>query len=386
VLTAVPALLITNLEMRLFDAKTYETALNDTKFYDQLPTLAARQLHFIATYDTCQVNPMACRFPNALPETRACLDTALGPDLVEAVINNARSPTPGQIRAAQDCFDRFGTPQQIPSPPAPGPLLFATFTPQQIEIILETIITPEELRSFADRTLKDTLDYAGGQRASLTLSLGWLKRGLEQRGAEAILSALRTQPVCTADQISQLALDLAASKPPRVLFVCRPPQELELLIQPILSRGTSIQAALIPEIVSLGELPTLSGVNLTRSIPLTRTLMRTSGLLPMVLLLALTLVIVRGWKSWLLWWGIPLVLTGIFTLGLSALGLPLLAGTIQQQITERMPPLLLPEIAATVQTLLMDIIGSVLAPITIQSIALSAAGLVMLITARFVKQ
>lgn len=386
VLTAVPALLITNLELRLFNARTYQTALDTAGFYEYLPTLAARQLHFAATFDTCRENPMACRFPNALPQTRACLDVALGADLVEAVIRNERRPTPVQIRAAQDCFERFGNPPQIPTPPAPGPTLFAFFTPQQIETILETIIPPQELRAFADQALSETLNYAGGESPSLTLSLGWLKRGLKQRGAEAILDALRTQPACTAEQVTRLALDLALNQSPRDLFLCAPPEDVLLLIQPLVSRGVSIQARFIPETVTLGALPTLSGINLTRSIPLTRVIMRYSGLLPLIFLAALSGVIVRGWKSWLVWWGTPLMLTGILTLGLSTLSLPLLAGAIQQQIAERMPPMVLPEIAATVQTLLVDIIGSVLAPITIQSIALSAIGLIMVLAARFIKR
>ncbi|MEJ5225481.1 MAG: hypothetical protein WHV44_13575 [Anaerolineales bacterium] len=386
VLTAVPALLITNLERRLFDVRTYQTALDTAGFYNRLPTLAAQQLHFAATFDTCRENPMACRFPNALPQTRACLDVALGSELIEAVIRNERRPTPVQIRAAQACFNQFGVPAQMPTPPAPGPLLFAFFTPQQIEVILETIIPPQELRAFADQALNETLNYVGGESTSLTLSLGWLKSGLEHRGAEAILDALRTQPACTAEQVTRLALDLALNQSPRDLFLCAPPEDVLLLIQPLVSRGVSIQARFIPETVTLGELPTLSGINLTRSIPLTRAIMRYSGLLPLIFLAALSGVIVRGWKSWLVWWGTPLMLIGILTLGLSTFSLPLLAGAIQQQIVERMPPIILPEIAATMQTLLVDIIGSVLAPITIQSIALSALGLIMVLAARFIKR
>lgn len=384
VLSAVTTLLATNLEASLFNTKTYQSALEDMGLYEQLPALAARQLHFIATYDLCHANPMACRFPNALPQTRACLDVTLGADLVGAVIRNERSPTPAQIGAAQDCFTRFGTPEQIVTPPAPGPALFAFFTPQQIETILKAVVSPEELRTFGNQALKETLAYASGERATVTLWLGWLKRSLSSRGPDAVSHAIQEQPACTAEQETRIARDLNANHTPRDLFACSLPEGITTLLRPFITKGVNSQAALIPETLTISTLPAVPGT-LTRSIPLARHIIRYAWLLPLALLSALSLVIVRGWKSWLMWWGMPLMLTGILALGFSVFSLFALPTTVQQLIAGSLPPILLPEIAATLKTLVIDVAGNALAPLTIQSIALSAAGLGMLIAARLIK-
>ncbi len=387
VFTAVPTLILVNLQARLFNAQTYQQALDAAGFYDRLPALLARQLHYAATYNLCRDNPLACRIPNARLPTRACLDVTLGSAATEAIARNARRPTPTQVKAAQACFEKFGLPPSIAAPPPPAPALFAIFSPEQIEHLLIRLTPPGELRAITDRFLQDALDYASGTRATLTIPLDWLKRGLVERGPEAILQSINSQPACNDDQVTRLALDLTIpGQTPRDLFVCSPPEEISLLLRPLIIQGINTQTALLPDFAVLGEMPTLGRLSLSQLIALTRTVLRFLWILPLLFLAALSGVIVRGWKSWLVWWGGPLSIAGALALGVSALGLPLLAGYVQSLLAENLPPVTLPELHTLITQILVEIIGGLLAPISIQAAGLSATGIIMLLVARFLRK
>lgn len=384
VLSAVPALFFANLENRLFSPKTYQIALEETGAYKNLTGLLARQLHYAATYDTCMQNPMACRFPYTGAQTRACIEETLGKGLVEAVVRNERRPTPQQTRDAQACFSQFGQPPQGEAPPPALPVFFALFSPNQIEGILNNILAPAELQTFLDQAISSTLAYAGGDQKTLTVRLDWLSRRVSEQGPEAILKTWRNLPICQPDAVMRNTRALFNNQLPDDLFQCNPGDETVLLLSPFINRVLKAQAALIPKSVSLGELPAPMNANLSNPAQLIRGVMRYGWIVPLVWLIALFIVIARSWKAVLLWWGAPLAIVGVFSLGLSALGIPLMSGYIEQQITTGMPPTLTPEIASTLHALIVDIIGHALAPVTVQSIAISATGLIMLIVAQFV--
>lgn len=387
VLTAVPTLILVNLQARLFNAQTYQQALDAAGFYDQLHTLLARQLHHAATYNLCRDNPLACRIPNALPQTRACLDMTLGSANTEAIARNARRPTPTQVKAAQACFEKVGLPPSIAAPPPPAPALFAIFSPEQIEHLLIRLTPPSELRTITDRFLQDALDYTSGTRTTLIIPLDWLKRGLVERGPDAILQSMGSQPACNDEQITRLALDLTLpAQTPRDLFVCSPPEEISLLLRPLIIQGINTQAALLPDFAVVDELPTLGRLSLSQFITLTRTALRFLWILPLIFLAALSGVIVRGWKSWLVWWGGPLAIAGALALGVSALGLPLLSAYAQSLLDQSLPPVTLPELHTLIAQILVEIIGGLLAPISIQAAGLSATGIIMLLVARFLRK
>lgn len=389
ILTAVPALILANLENRLFSPKTYQTALEESGIYENLPGMLARQLHYAATYDTCAQNPMACRFPYTNAQARACLEETLGKELVDLVARNERRPTPAQTRAAQTCFDQFGKPPQGAPPPALVPGVFTLLPPQQLESLLNTITPPDELRTFVEQTTEDTFIYLGGDARTLTLRLDWLSHGLRTRGPETLLQIIRSLPPCTPNQALEIARAVLENKRPETLLRCNPGENALLLLSPFFSQVIHVQAALIPKSVTVGEMPApagLAGLDGVQALTLLRQFSRYFIVAPILLLISLALVIVRSPRAWLLWLGAPLTIVGILSLGLSALGIPLLSNYTEQQISAGLPPTLMPEIAQTLHTLVVEIIGNLLAPVTVQSIAISAIGLIMLTAARFVRK
>jgi len=118
---------------------------------------------------------------------------------------------------------------------------------------------------------------------------------------------------------------------------------------------------------------------------LVRSLLRFGFLIPLAFLFLLTVFAVRSVRDWLLWWGVPLLLTGLIGLSFSALSLPILGWVFPRLIDFAVPVSVTPEILAIGVDLGNALFRQVTQKIMIQAGIIAAIGLAFVISAFFVK-
>ncbi|HJZ10541.1 MAG TPA: hypothetical protein VJ521_00225, partial [Acidobacteriota bacterium] len=80
-----------------------------------------------------------------------------------------------------------------------------SFTVQDWQSAISTLVPPEELKVVANSTLDSTFDYLNSRTDSAVISLQPFKSHLTgPAGVESILQLLRAKPTCTVEQIIEL--------------------------------------------------------------------------------------------------------------------------------------------------------------------------------------
>jgi len=122
-----------------------------------------------------------------------------------------------------------------------------------------------------------------------------------------------------------------------------------------------------------------------QSIFIARSFLRFGFLIPLVFLFLMTVFAVRSVRDWLLWWGVPLLLTGLIGLSLSALSLPILGWVFPRLIYFAVPVSVKPEIVAIGVDLANALFRQVTQKIMVQAGIMAAIGFAFVISAFFVK-
>ncbi len=313
VASAVPALILFNVEGHAFEAVTYERALDHTDFYQQFPIVLA--------------------------------------DLVQQNLGTG------------------------------APAFLQRITSDQWQAIMATLLPEQQLQSMAKDAITQGFAFLNGEAPQPVISLSPLKESLGgPAGMQAALFILQAQPPCTAEQAAKMLYSLGNE-------ICNPPQELVDLVRPVLQAELQSVAASLPDHVALGSGPTdLQLQSALKDLRLGRLLMRISPLLPLLLLLALTLVAVRTLPSWLAWWGWPMLLTGLLGLPASLLAGPLLAPFLerlfQRSLAQAMPPV----ISNAISSVLAEILNEILRPAIAQSMVLLAVGALMVLASTLARR
>jgi hypothetical protein len=214
--------------------------------------------------------------------------------------------------------------------------------------------------------------YLNGESNAAVLSLTSIKTYLQSpEGVNAIYGMLKTQPDCTLEQLSAMALGQQS------LTLCNPPDTFMFVdLRPIVEAEIRAAVSLIPEQVSL-----ISAVSATprslRNLATLRLVMRLSPLLPMLCLLAITILAVRSFRGWLNWWGYQLLLAGFISMSLSALSRPLSAWIFQVFIVPALPEVLPADIVDVFKDLTATIIHNALQPTLLMAGMMALIGLIM---------
>ncbi len=313
VASAVPALILFNVQGRAFEAATYERALDRTDFYQQFPAVLA--------------------------------------DLVQQNLGTG------------------------------APAFLQRITSDQWQAVMATLLPEEQLQSMAQDAITQGFAFLNGETQQPVISLSPLKQSLAgPAGMQAALYILQAQPPCTAQQIGKMLYSLGNE-------ICNPPQELVDVVRPVLQAELQSVAASLPDQVALGSGttdPQLQSV--LKDVQLGRFLMRTSPLLPLLLLFTLTLVAVRTLRSWLAWWGWPMLLTGLLGLPASLLAAPLLAPLLEHLFQRTLAQAVPPVISNAISSVLGEIINELLRPVVAESIVLLAVGALMVLASAFARR
>jgi hypothetical protein len=315
------ALVLFNAEKRLFNAQLYIHALQSQNFYERLPGLAAESL---------------AASPNS-------------------------NPSQDGARAYLD---------RLPA--------------ENWETIFRAVLPTEVSQPMTEQAITSVFDYLNGTSETASLSLVGFKSHLTgPAGTEALLAILRAQPACTLEQIAKMTIGNLLGQNAE-LVLCNPSDELLSFFQPILQGQIQAMASTIPDSVNLA--PNAASVeNPLTGLRAMRALMRFSPLIPFGLLFLITLLAVRDLQDWLDWWGIPMLLGGVFGILLATAIHPLFQWAFAKHIVTRIPAFLPVGITETVHDLTSTVLSGVAIPILLQSALLVLIGLIMVLALRFKK-
>ena len=176
------------------------------------------------------------------------------------------------------------------------------------QILIQTLLPPQQLRPLTEQTLDQAFDYLDGKSASITIPLAIFKQGFASNGTQAIKQILLTKPDCTPQLLLSLALGVLSGQKGPDATLCNPPAQVLSTVLPVLSQSLQNGVATLPD--SLTIFNAADHPDLLPAVQRARLLMRLSFLVPLVLLAALTLLAVRSLRDGLRWWGLPLMAAG----------------------------------------------------------------------------
>jgi hypothetical protein len=106
VISAVLAILLVNIERKMFDANLYKGALAEQQVYARLPEIVGNLLTTSLSYNPCAENPLLCEdIPDAL---RTCYIQKLGEERYITLASGKEKPTEAEMQSIQPCIDQYG--------------------------------------------------------------------------------------------------------------------------------------------------------------------------------------------------------------------------------------------------------------------------------------
>ena len=144
-----------------------------------------------------------------------------------------------------------------------------------------------------------------------------------------------------------------------------------------------ITAAVIPDQFTIISAPFENDPRI--KLQTARMIMRLSPILPLLFLLLMTIFAVNSLKSWLNWWGIPFIITGLIASLMGLSGAPNFGTIFQRILVNRMPaylPTIMLDYAGNLASAMMQ---TLLSPVFWQGLVIALIGLVMVVSAYFVK-
>ncbi len=316
------ALLFFNAERRLFNADSYLRALEAQNFYEQFPTIAAELL------------------------------------------------------------THSGAESNIPSLPD----FLKTLPAEDWEEVIRAVLPAEMTKPLTEQTFTAAFAYLNGESETATLSLVEFKTYLGgPAGFQAVMTLLNAQPDCTFAQLAEItALTLLGE--PVQFYLCKLPGIFtnasgEYIFKPMIEEGLQVSAASLPDEINL--VPEFGAQeSFLTSLRNLRGTMRASIWIPLILLFFITIFAVRDSKTWLNWWGAPLIAAGVLGLLTAAAVNPIFNWAYTRSIQPRLPISLPASVTDTLRAVVTSVLSGVSTPIAFESIVLLLVGIILLLATR----
>ena len=262
------------------------------------------------------------------------------------------------------------------------PIGMRGMSPRAWEAFFKVMLPEETLVAMGNEALNSIFAYLNMESDSAQMSLQPLKRSMTgPAGVEAVYSLLNAQPDCTLLQVAQMTINLITAQD---MQFCKPPPELHPLLTPVIEAQMEVTAFVLPDEVTFASAQGVSPENDPRvRLQNARTLMRLTPLVPLGLLLALTLLAVHSLKSWLDWWGVPFLATGLSATLISLGGAPVIGGLLRQFITQRAGTYLPEVLTDYASDLASAMTQAIMRPVLIQGLVLAFLGLIMILVSKY---
>jgi hypothetical protein len=242
--------------------------------------------------------------------------------------------------------------------------------------LLQTLLPGQQLQALTEDALNQFFAYLNGESETPRLSLAPIKQNLASpAGLEAAIKIIKTQPDCTLEQIARILATFGQD-------LCDPPQEILDLLRPIIQAQLRAAAGAIPDEISIvTDADPASQPSRLQGLKATRLIMRLSPLVPFAFLLAITLLVVRTFRGWLIWWGWPLLVTGLSGMPVGFAGAPLFRRMVEQILSRRIKVSMPAELGVSIRAIVDAALREMLKPAGWESLALFLIGAAMVILA-----
>jgi hypothetical protein len=258
-------------------------------------------------------------------------------------------------------------------------LVVGSVNPDTLQGLIEMVLPCPVVEKVVYGSIDQIFSQINNASIQQGFSLGPIKQSIEQNSNAAVDEFLKSQPDCSGEQLLQIGVNalLGQSNKDNTLL-CNPPAALrEVFTIPL---GLMLDAALqaLPDQVPLST-ELAKTLNILR---ITRTAMSWSILLPFFFLGLTTAFAVRSWRSFLRWWGIPLLASGLTALVISLAVSPTLYGLLSFIILPKLPVNLVPEAIKLISDVFSTVVQGLVKPIQVQSAIISLTGLAMVVGER----
>ena len=249
---------------------------------------------------------------------------------------------------------------------------------------ISTLLPPEELNALADNTLDATFDYLNGKTDSAVISLVPVKTHLVgESGLQVVRQFLSLQPQCNTEQLTQMALGLLGGQ----IALCNPPEEAMGLMAPFIQGQLQVMTSLIPDQLAFIPGTSSNTPNDPRlKLNAVRSAIKLTPFIPVLFLFGIAVFAVRTLREWLIWWGWPIIITGVISVFTALVGSPLI-GWILQLLIQNQGTIFIPSILATsLGETASAVAHQMLASVVIEGFILALLGLGMVIASTFISR
>lgn len=255
----------------------------------------------------------------------------------------------------------------------------------QWEHFIRDLLPPETLQAMGDEALGSLFAYLNGQAETVQVSLAPLKQSMtSDRGVQAVLAAFRAQPDCTLAQLAQMTMGALGNEQ---IILCNLPEEFYPLITPLVQAQLQAAAAALPDQFTLrGRQPGGFQDSARRRLQTMRLAMRLSPLLPLAFLFALTILVVRSLRDWLMWWGIPMLIAGLLGILTGFAYEPIYTSLFNNRLVPRLPKLFSFEMINALRKFTIELLHKTVEQVLLYALILTAIGLIMIILAAFLRR
>lgn len=247
---------------------------------------------------------------------------------------------------------------------------------------ITTLLPPEELKVLSDNALDSTFDYLNGKTDSAVISLVPVKTYLVgESGLQVVRQFLSLQPQCTTEQLTQMALGLLGGQ----IALCNPPEEALGLMAPFIQGQLQAMTSLLPDQLAFIPGTSSNTPNDPRlKLNAVRSAIKLTPFIPVLFLFGIAVFAVRTLREWLVWWGWPILITGVISVFTALVGSPLI-GWILRLLIQNQGTIFIPSILATsIGETASAVARQMLVPVMLQGSILAFLGLGMVIASMFI--
>ncbi len=250
-------------------------------------------------------------------------------------------------------------------------------TPEEWQLTISTLLPPEELRAMTDQTLDSTFDYLNFRSNTVVISLLPVKAQLAgSAGITIVRQFLAAQPACTVEQLTQMALGMMSGN----ITLCNPPEEAMGLLEPFIQSQLQTINTTFPNEISLVPGTESGTPNDPRlQLQLVRSGIQFAPFFVFLLLPLIAVLAVRNIRDLLVWWGWPLLITGLVSGLIGLVGSPLVGWVLQLLIQFQVAAILPPVLASSIAETASAVAGQMLLPVILQGFGMAVIGLGMVV-------
>lgn len=254
-------------------------------------------------------------------------------------------------------------------------LIVGSINPDILQNLIELALPCEVVQKALFNGIDQIFIRVNDATALPGLSLNPFKQIIVENSKTVFDEYFQSLPDCTPAELLGMGANALLGQEQNPVIACNPPEILREVMT------TPLQLVLESAVQDLpDQITVFSAVGeIAKTIRTARAVMNWSPLLPLFFIGLTTFLAVRSWRSFLIWWGYPLLISGLFTLVISLLVSPAVYASFSMLVFPNLPVNLVPEVVDLISDVLSDVTRGLALPIQFQAAILGLVGLGMVI-------